>query len=133
MPNEHSRAPERLEPPSVATRAVLLSGLGLLLLVATSLVVMHFYYRATVQRRVFVPPTPFAQPRLQTSEKSELAALQASQRSALQSYAWVDRDKGIIAIPIDEAMRRIAERPGDKYAPVEAVEPDGTTSEETKR
>jgi len=27
----------------------------------------------------------------------------------------------------------IAERPGDKYAPVEAVEPDGTTSEETKR
>jgi hypothetical protein len=28
----------------------------------------------------------------------------------LTGYGWIDKDKGIVHIPIDEAMRRIAER-----------------------
>jgi hypothetical protein len=93
---------------------------------------MHFYYRAAIEQAVFVPPTPFPKPRLQTSDTSDLARLETKQRSALESYAWIDREKGIVAIPIEEAMKRIVARGGDRYAPIEGAT-DATSSEEPNR
>jgi len=133
MPTESPRSSERLESPRVATHIVLFAGFGLLLFLGMSLVLLHFYYRSAIGRAVFIPPTPFARPRLQTSDTSEFAALEAKQRTALQSYAWIDKDKGVIAIPIDDAMKRIVEREGDKYAPIERAAPDATTGEEPKQ
>jgi len=130
MPSERSQATPLLEPPRVATRVVLFAGGGLLLFLGVSLVVMHFYYRAAVEQAVFVPPTPFAKPRLQTNDTSDLARLEAKQRSALESYAWIDREKGIVAIPIEEAMKRIVARGGDPYAPIEEA---AASTEEPKR
>ena len=49
------------------------------------------------------------QPRLQESEPVDLAKLRQAEDSLLNSYGWVDREKGIVRIPIDEAMRRLAE------------------------
>lgn len=132
MPTERSQSTPRLEPPRVATRVVLCAGIGLLVFLGVSLVVMHFYYRAEIDRTVFVPPTPFAKPRLQTSDTSDLARLEAKQRSALKSYAWIDREQGIVSIPIREAIERIVARGGDPYAPVEGAA-DATASEEPKR
>src|ERR1019366_7197829 len=43
-------------------------------------------------------------PRLQESEPLDLAKLRHWEDSLLNSYGWVDRDKGIARIPIDEAM-----------------------------
>jgi hypothetical protein len=48
------------------------------------------------------------QPRLQESEPVDLAKLRRAEDSLLNSYGWVDREKGIVHIPIDEAMRRLA-------------------------
>jgi hypothetical protein len=50
------------------------------------------------------------EPRLQVSEPLDLATLRQLEDSLLKSYGWVDRDKGIVRIPIDEAMRLLAER-----------------------
>ena len=50
------------------------------------------------------------QPRLQVSEPVDLAKLRQAEDSLLNSYGWVDREKGIVRIPIDEAMRLLAER-----------------------
>lgn len=36
----------------------------------------------------------------------------AEERRQLQSYGWVDRRRGIAHIPIDEAMRRVAQGAG---------------------
>ena len=123
MPNDGSQARNRPEAPSVATRGVVFTAIGALAFVGTSLLVLHFYYRAQVQQPIFVPPAQFAKPQLQTNDVYDLAKLQAAQRRRLGEYAWIDRDKGIIAIPIDEAMKRIQARGADAYAPIQAIAP----------
>lgn len=50
------------------------------------------------------------QPRLQESEPLDLAKLRHQEDSKLSSYGWVDHEKGIVHIPIDEAMRLFADR-----------------------
>src|SRR4051794_41942039 len=111
MPND------RPEAPAVATRAVLFTATGLVLFVGISLVALQIYYREQISQEVFAPPTPFGKPQLQTNEVDDLARLQARQRGRLGSYGWVDRDKGIIAIPIEEAMKRIVDRGSEAYGP----------------
>ena len=115
MPND------RPEAPAVATRAVTLTAIGFLAFVGISLVVLHFYYSERINQAVFVPPTPFAKPRLQTNDVDDLAKLQAEQRARLGGYAWVDREKNIIAIPIENAMKHIVARGTNAYAPIDAI------------
>ncbi len=63
--------------------------------------------------------TPFGQleekqlpplPRLQVNPEQDLKALREQQTAALDTYGWVDRDRGIVHIPIDRAMDLILER-----------------------
>jgi hypothetical protein len=53
-------------------------------------------------------------PALQASPDTDLARLRGAADRRLDSYGWVDRDKGIMHIPIDEAMRLHAERAGGR-------------------
>jgi hypothetical protein len=39
-----------------------------------------------------------------------LRALRAAENAILEHYGWVDRDKGVVHIPIDRAMDLLAER-----------------------
>jgi hypothetical protein len=54
-------------------------------------------------------PQPPA-PRLQVAPKADLDRLHASENEQLGSYAWVDRDKSIVRIPIDRAVQLLSER-----------------------
>src|SRR2546421_11797464 len=45
------------------------------------------------------------EPRLQTDPRDDLANLRRNEDHILTSYGWIDRNKGIVRIPIDEAMR----------------------------
>jgi hypothetical protein len=54
------------------------------------------------------PPTP----RLQTQPFKDVYQLKQGQRDKLTSYGWVDQGTGVVHIPIDEAMRLVAERGG---------------------
>jgi len=38
--------------------------------------------------------------------KGDLAAMRAAEDRVLHSYGWVDPQKGIVHIPIEEAMKR---------------------------
>ncbi|HYY16180.1 MAG TPA: hypothetical protein VE965_06000 [Gammaproteobacteria bacterium] len=49
-------------------------------------------------------------PRLQTDPHAGLRAFEAEKRALLNSYDWVDRDAGIVRIPIDRAIERLAQR-----------------------
>jgi hypothetical protein len=53
-----------------------------------------------------VPPAP----RLQANEFRDLAALRRSEDARLGTYGWIDRDHGTVRIPIEQAMRIVAER-----------------------
>ena len=49
-------------------------------------------------------------PRLQVTPELELTVLRAQEDAILGSYAWVEKDRDIVRIPIDEAIRIVAER-----------------------
>ena len=111
---------DRPESPAVSTRVVMFTAMGIIVFVGIFLVVLHLYYGERITRAVFVPPTPFAKPQLQTDDAADLARLQAEQRGRLNGYSWVNRDKGIVAIPIEEAMKRVVTRGADAYSPIDS-------------
>jgi hypothetical protein len=52
------------------------------------------------------------EPRLQIRDIDDMAALRRQENAKLEGKpAWVDRDKGIVRIPIQEAMRRLRTDP----------------------
>lgn len=83
------------------------------------------------------PPPPLAwreagrlppAPRLQTAPIQDLAAMREESRKLLEgdtAYGWVDEKAGLVRIPIDEAMKIVAERglPAAAPAPVVAASP----------
>jgi len=54
-----------------------------------------------------VKPKTFAGPKLQQDPRGDLQKLLTQQKTFLNSYGWVDHDKGIAHIPIDKAMQRV--------------------------
>ena len=46
------------------------------------------------------------EPRLQTNPPQDHRELVASQKEILNSYGWVNAEKGVVRIPIDEAIRK---------------------------
>lgn len=75
-------------------------GVGLSLLLFAALVGVLFWFTAFNRNE---PP-----PEGKTAEQ-KLAELQAQDRTALSSYGWIDRPKGIVRIPIDRAMSLLVE------------------------
>jgi hypothetical protein len=55
---------------------------------------------------VGAPPAPNLQPEPQL----DLAEFRLRQAKLLSSYGWVDREAGVVRIPIDRAMDLVAER-----------------------
>jgi hypothetical protein len=56
------------------------------------------------------PAKAFPQPQLQQSEVLDLKAVRAAEDQVLNSYAWIDPEKGVVRIPIDRAMDLLVER-----------------------
>jgi hypothetical protein len=50
------------------------------------------------------------EPRLQTDPRQDLADLRAREDRTLTTYSWVDKNAGIVRIPIDDAIRKTLER-----------------------
>jgi hypothetical protein len=65
---------------------------------------MEFPLAASHEQRL--PP----EPRLQTNPREDLLTLRETEERLLRSYGWVDKDSGVVRIPIDEAMRLTLER-----------------------
>ena len=48
----------------------------------------------------------FPLPRLQAEPSAELQQFKQEQLHELSAYAWTDKERGLVRVPIDEAMRR---------------------------
>jgi hypothetical protein len=108
------------ESSDVNIRAVF--GFGIGLTVATAFIafgvwLLFQYFSAREARTVFteyplaaresrVPP----EPRLQTNPRQDLSDLRAREDQLLNSYGWVDKNAGVVRIPIDRAMQLVVER-----------------------
>ena len=56
------------------------------------------------------PAKAFPQPQLQKTPVLDLKAIRAAEDQVLNSYAWVDPEKGVVRIPIDRAIDLLATR-----------------------
>lgn len=111
---------ERREPEDLNPRAVLLVGLGTLGLVVAVVGMCWLFERLSdIQGPSTHPPTAFAPPRLQSDPAGELRDYQAAEKARLSAYAWADREKGLMRIPIERAMGMVAARGREAFAPLD--------------
>jgi len=118
-----SDIPERIEtnPDTAYERAdwpVGMIGLvlaGVLAVLAAAILAVSFGFSDAVTDARRTLATPMPEPRLQTDSPEDLATLRAREEKALDTYYWVDRDKGIVHIPIDEAMKQVVARGLDGF------------------
>lgn len=116
---DHVRATGRgLESPSVALKPVLITAVCLLALVGFSIVAARIFYDWKIDTPLTVPPKVFPAPRLQTNDAADLKTFMRRQRSQLNTYGWVDRDRGIVQIPVDRAMALVAAKESVGFGPV---------------
>jgi hypothetical protein len=60
----------------------------------------------TVTSETPLPP----EPRLQINPREDLRELRAHEDEVLTSYGWVDKNAGIVRIPIEEAMKIVVQK-----------------------
>jgi hypothetical protein len=79
-----------------------------ILLVVSSLVLIAAYPHALpdVGRSLRIAPPG---PRLQTNPEHDLQQFRADEDKRLNSYYWIDKQKGTVHIPIDQAMKKIVQ------------------------
>lgn len=97
--------------------AVALFAVGLIV----GLVLVHFaasgMYQYFASRPSHYPsPSPlavtneqFTGPHLLVNQSVDMEKLRATEEAALHSYGWVDREHGVVHIPIDRAMELLVE------------------------
>jgi hypothetical protein len=120
--NTHVEHPDvRHEPSDVNVRAIILTGLGIVVLATILYILLWLLFEALSGREVglHLPPPPLAdrpsgplppRPRLQSSPRSDLQEMRAEEDTILHSYGWVDEQAGVVRIPIERAMKLLAER-----------------------
>jgi hypothetical protein len=91
---------------ALALIAVILVSLGLLIGLFK-----YFQSReAANQAKTIEPAKVFPEPQLQTSPVLDLKAIRAEEDKLLNGYAWLDQKKGLVRIPIDQAIDLLARR-----------------------
>lgn len=63
------------------------------------------------------------EPRLEPDALSPRRRMQAEENAALKSYGWVDRDAGIVRVPIERAMEILVQRGLPPSKPMAAPTP----------
>lgn len=81
---------------------------GLVAFFVVSVVALRFIYPGSVSGPSDAPRGQSAKPALQINAPADLVAHRAAEQQQLTSYGWVDRQAGIVHIPIDRAMRDVA-------------------------
>ena len=102
----------------LSPKKIAIFGVSLVMMVLIVLWVCYelFQHYSTVSMKTEVPPSPLSYTREPTPEPhllvvpgQELKAMRAAEDSLLNSYAWVDREKGVVRIPIHRAIDILAQ------------------------
>ena len=91
-------------------RPIAVFGAGLVALIVCSQLLMYGVYKVFIAERPPEPPRNSRAFRAQPDIYKQYGALRASEQATLESYGWVDRERGIVRIPIDRAIDLVAER-----------------------
>ena len=66
--------------------------------------------RREVQPTLVEVPKRVPEPRLQVSPQDDLQELLRQENQILNTYGWIDRQRGIVRVPIDRAMELFLEK-----------------------
>ena len=115
-----ARSPESgHEVSDINSKRVARVGLALATVIALALLVTYglfrYFYRGETRTRPLPSPLsytrePTPEPRLSIEPGKDLKTLRSEEDAMLKSYGWIDRDKGVVRIPIDRAIELLAER-----------------------
>lgn len=94
---------------------IFIAGLGLFILV--SMLAMSWMFDLFFELRTSPEPTGLfdrrqlpPEPRLQTNPAVDLRQVREREEKLLHSYQWIDKESGVLRIPIERAMEILAER-----------------------
>ncbi len=112
-PNDHVPHGGGYEKTDTGVAMILWAGVGLVILTATSLLIVWgifnwFKHREELNHRALSPMASPSQlppePRLQIKTDDQIIQLHNREDHILSSFAWVDEKGGIVRVPIDKAM-----------------------------
>ncbi len=90
--------------------------LAAMLVVTIAAMAWMFDYLTAREKQLDTSGSPLADtreipkaPQLQVTPSSDLTQLRAREQARLDSYGWVDRQEGLVHIPIERAMEMLAE------------------------
>ena len=109
------------EDPDVNVRAVVVSAIVFVVVAAAihGLIWLLFLFFSTREAGHTTRQYPLApaqesrlppEPRLQTNPRQDLRDLGTAEDQTLKSYQWIDRNGGVVRIPIDEAIKLTLQR-----------------------
>jgi hypothetical protein len=108
------------EPSDLRPWIIVVVGLGTLALVGLTLGIVWAFEDVTgTSGQQVAMPSRFAPPQLQSNPAGDLQRYQAEQQAELDGYAWADRDRGLVRVPITRAMEMIAGRGSAAYEPLD--------------
>jgi hypothetical protein len=117
--HEHPAVHHETSDANINAVFVFAAGLTVVCMVAALVVWGLFRLFASQAATEYVPQYPMAitqaprvppEPRLQTNPREDLRELRAHEDALLATYGWVDRNAGVVRLPIDEAMKLTLER-----------------------
>ncbi|HUN80494.1 MAG TPA: hypothetical protein VMV81_03195 [Phycisphaerae bacterium] len=115
MSSNASDRAERVQPERISFRGIYIfcAALALLLIALEPVAqgVLSVYRRGRPLQQVSPPMIIPDSTRDWIRSPSDLEATRRREEENLHSIAWIDRDKGVVRIPIEQAMKLIAARP----------------------
>jgi hypothetical protein len=107
--SEPQLPPARRETRDIEPRVVLMLGGATLAMLLFALVAVLVIFPGTLKDSSLAGPLPhFAAPELQTGPRKDMAAFAAEEAKTLNSYGWVDKAHGVVHVPVEATMARLA-------------------------
>jgi len=88
-------------------KPVAMIAVGILILIVISAFVLIGAYPTSlpdVDRKLTIAPPG---PRLQTDAAANLRRFRVEEEKRLNGYSWIDKSKGVVRIPIEQAMQKL--------------------------
>lgn len=109
-PEERHLPRARHERRDVGFGAMMLGGLAVLILLAGAAGLAWRLFPRADKTLVFQPPMTYPAPQLQTSAVRDMNRFRAQQLRQLDSAYWLDKAHGLVHLPIEDAMRLVAQQ-----------------------
>jgi hypothetical protein len=102
--------PAAVHEPADIGRGFIGGAFGLLLvsLAVVTLGVLWLFPLPGTDRTLHTPLPVYPEPRLQPNPRQEMQRFLAAEQAELATYGWIDKTHGVVRIPIDVAMDKVA-------------------------